>query len=130
MNDVAVQIAHQLLRRSKSGSSSIQTMSGGRIRSSRMGGDDSGIRTQALQVLNRSGKLPEIIAKVEAQLKNAPKSSRLNETLLEYYVAAGNDKKVEEINAKLAEMKGDDPRFKYQLALKLLDAGKTKEANE
>lgn len=129
-NDVAVQIAHQLLRRSKSGASSVQMMSGGRIRSSRMGNDDSGVRTQALQVLNRSGKLPEMIAKVEAQLKTAPKSSRLNETLLEYYVAAGNDKKVEEINARLAEMKGDDPRFKYQLAMKLLDAGKTKEANE
>lgn len=127
-NDVAIQIAHQLLRRSKAGSSAPQIVAG-RVRSPR-GGDDGGIRLQALQVLNRSGKLPEMIAKVEAQLKNSPKSMRLLETLLEYYVAAGNDKKIEEINNKLAESKGDDPRYKYQIAMKLLDAGKTKEANE
>ena len=128
-NDVAVQIAHQLLRRSRPSANSPQ-MSGRRVVRGGMMGDESGVRTQALQVMNRSGKLPEMIAKVESQLKNAPKSQRLLETLLEYYVAAGNEKKIEEINARFAEQKVDDPKFKYQLAMKLLDAGKTKEANE
>lgn len=130
-NDVAIQIAHQLLRRSKSGGSSPQTP-GVRTRVVRgmIVGEDSAIRTQALNVLNRSGKLPDMIAKVESQLKNSPRSQRLLETLLEYYVAAGNEKKIEEVSGKLAELKVDDPNFKFQLAMKLLDAGKTREANE
>ena len=131
-NDVAIQIAHQLLRRSRPGGNSSQSsvmMSGGVVRT-RNTGDDSAIRTQALQVMNRSGKLPEMIAKVESQLKTSPRSQRLLETLLEYYIAAGNNKKVDEINGRLAEFKADDPKFKYQLALKLIDSGKTKEANE
>ncbi|MBC8116215.1 MAG: tetratricopeptide repeat protein, partial [Candidatus Saccharimonas sp.] len=123
-NEVAVQIAHQLLRRSKPSSSA------GQMQRQRNNDGTDPTRTQALQVLNRSGKLPEMIAKVESQLKNSPKSQRLLETLLEYHVAAGNDKKVEELNAKLSESKVDNPAFRYQLAMKLLDAGKTKEANE
>ncbi len=122
-NEVAIQIAHQLLRRSKP-NSNVQMQ-----RQPNNNGTDP-TRTQALQVLNRSGKLPEMIAKVESQLKNSPKSQRLLETLLEYHVAAGNDKKVEELNAKLSESKVDNPAFRYQLAMKLLDAGKTTEANE
>ncbi len=123
-NEVAVQIAHQLLRRSKPSGNAVQMQ-----RQRNNDGTDP-TRTQALQVLNRSGKLPEMIAKVESQLKNSPKSQRLLETLLEYHVAAGNDKQVEELNAKLSESKIDNPAFRYQLAMKLLDAGKTKEANE
>ncbi len=123
-NEVAVQIAHQLLRRSKPSSNA------GQMQHQRNNDGTDPTRTQALQVLNRSGKLPEMIAKVESQLKKSPKSQRLLETLLEYHVAAGNDKQVEELNAKLSESKIDNPAFRYQLALKLLDAGKTKEANE
>ena len=122
-SEVAIQIAHQLLRRSKPSGNAGQTQ-----RRNNDGTDPT--RTQALQVLNRSGKLPEMIAKVESQLKNSPKSQRLLETLLEYHVAAGNDKQVAELNAKLSESKVDNPAFRYQLALKLLDAGKTVEANE
>ncbi len=122
-NEVAVQIAHQLLRRSKPSSNA-------QMQRQRNNDGTDPTRNQALQVLNRSGKLPEMIAKVESQLKNSPKSQRLLETLLEYHVAAGNDKKIEELNAKLSESKVDNPQFRYQLAMKLLDAGKTTEANE
>ena len=124
-NDVAVQIAHQLLRRSVSNRGGA---AGGM--SPRGRGNEDGARQQALSVLNRSGKLPEMIAKVESQLEKSPKSQRLIETLLEYYSAAGNDKKVAELNEKMSQFKLDDPQFRYQLGMKLLQAGKTKEAGE
>jgi tetratricopeptide (TPR) repeat protein len=124
-NDVATQIAHQLLRRS-AGSAAQYALNSGR----RSGRDDSGARQQALQVLKRSGKLPEMTKKVEDQLAHSPKSQKLIETLIEYYTAADNSKKVAELSAKYAETKGDDPQFRYQLAMQLVRDGKHKEALE
>ena len=69
-----------------------------------------------------------MIAKVEAQLTNAPKSQRLIETLLEYYTASNDQKKIDELSAKIAETKQDDPQFRYNLGLQLMNQGKFKEA--
>lgn len=125
-NDVATQIAHQLLRRS-AGNSAQYAMGSRAVQSGR---DDSSARQQALQVLKRSGKLPEMIKKVEDQLSHSPKSQKLIETLIEYYTADGNEKKVTELSAKYAETKGDDPQFRYQLAMQLVRSGKHKESLE
>ena len=125
-NEIATQIAHQLLRRS-AGSSAAMAM--GRVRIAGRN-DDSGIRQQALDVLKRSGKLPDMITKVEAQLKKAPKSQRLIETLLEYYTADNDQKKVDEMSARIAETNQDDPQFRYNLGLNLMNQGKFKEAVE
>ena len=126
-NDVATQIAHQLLRRSVNNSSA--TMNAvARRRSVNQG--DNGMRQQALTVLKRSGKLPEMIKKVEGQLKSSPKSQRLIETLIEYYTANGETKKVEELTARIAETKQDDPAFRYNLGQQLMQQGKHKEAVE
>ena len=126
-NDVATQIAHQLLRRSVNNSSA--TMNAvARRRSVNQG--DNGMRQQALTVLKRSGKLPEMIKKVEGQLKSSPKSQRLIETLIEYYSANGETKKVEELTAKIAETKQDDPAFRFNLGQQLMQQGKHKEAVE
>lgn len=125
-NDVATQIAHQLLRRSTNSSAQYAMASMG-IRSGR---DDGGARQQALQVMKRSGKLPDMIKKVEEQLTHSPKSQKLLETLIEYYTADGNDKKVAELSEKYAETKGDDPQFRYQLAMRLVQSGKHKESLE
>ena len=127
-NDIATQIAHQLLRRSGGTSGSAAMMAMGGMVSRR--GDNSGMRQQALTVLKRSGKLPEMIKKVESQLKNAPKSQRLIESLLEYYTANGDDKKVAALTAKINETKQDDPQFRYNLAQQLMNQGKHKEAVE
>lgn len=124
-NDVATQIAHQLLRRS-AGTTAQYALNSGR----QSGRDDGGARQQALQVLKRSGKLPEMTKKVEDQLAHSPKSQKLIETLIEYYTAADNSKKVAELSAKYAATKGDDPQFRYQLAMQLVRDGKHKEALE
>lgn len=117
-NDVATEIAHQLLRRST------RTASQGRS-SPR---DESTERRAALQVLKRSGRLPTMIAKVEEQLKASPKSQKLLESLIEYYSAEGNDKKVAELSARYAEIRGDDPQFRFQLAMQLMQASKFAES--
>ena len=126
-NDVATQIAHQLLRRSGNKTGGATSMGRGRILNQ---GGDNGMRQQALTVLKRSGKLPEMIKKVEGQLKNSSKSQRLIETLIEYYTANGDTKKVEELTAKIAETKQDDPTFRFNLAQQLVQQGKHKEAVE
>ncbi|WP_373650417.1 DUF1583 domain-containing protein [Schlesneria sp. DSM 10557] len=125
-NDLATQIAHQLLRRSPSNASTVLNA----VRRRGMGSGDNGTRQQALMVLKRSGKLPEMIKKVENQLKSAPNSQRLTETLIEYYTANGDTKKVEELTAKISETKQDDPAFRYALGQQLLQQGKHKEAVE
>jgi predicted Zn-dependent protease len=121
-NDVATQIAHQLLRRSGN-----RSTAGGPGRNGNQRGND-GTRQQALIVLNRSGKLPEMIKKIEDQLKTSPKSQRLIETLIEYYTASGDTKKAEELTAKIAETKQSDPAFRYTLAQQLMNLGKHNEA--
>ena len=126
-NEVATQIAHQLLRRSSGGSTTMNAVA--RRRGNNQNGD-SGLRQQALTVLKRSGKLPEMIKKVEGQLKSSPKSQRLIETLIEYYSANGETKKVEEMTAKIAETKQDDPQFRFSLGQQLMNQGKHKEAVE
>jgi tetratricopeptide (TPR) repeat protein len=117
--EVAIQIAHQLLRRSRS-SSQRGSMN------FRARGEDV-VRSQALQVLVRSGRLPDMIARLESQLTLSPQSLRLLETLQEYYEAAGNEKQVRQLTERLSEVRGD-PRFQFELGLKLLGAGRIGEA--
>jgi len=48
--------------------------------------DDSS-RQQALQVLGRTGKLQDLIARAEGQLKNSPTSIQIHQQISEYYQA-------------------------------------------
>ena len=138
-NDVATQIAYQLLRRSGNNSGSAlfsgrvttgtttRTISAnGRVTTIMNNANDT--RQQALSVLKRSGKLPEMIKKVETQLQNAPNSQRLIETLIEYATANGDNKKVEELTAKIAESKKNDPQFQFNLGQQLAQQRKHSEA--
>ena len=118
-NEVATQMAYQLLRRSGNRNPS------NRSNSNR---EDNSIRQHAFTVLKRSGKLPEMIKKVEGQLKNSPKSQKLLETLIEYYMANGEDKKAADLASSLAETKQDDPQFRFNLGKQLMEQGKHSEA--
>ena len=135
-NDVATQMAHQLLRRSASSSAKQRSIGGMMMMGSFSSpmhyfeSDDNSARQQALQVLKRSGKLPEMIKKVEDQLTHSPKSKKLLETLIEYNTADGNDKRVKELAMKFADTKTDDPQFQYQLAMQLLKSDKLDESLE
>ena len=120
-NDIATQIAYQLLRRSSSNKYNAN-------RNSWQYQNENALRQQAFTILKRSGKLPDMIAKVEAQLKNSPKSQTLTETLIEYYTANGDNKKAGELAANLTDTKQDDPQFRYNLGRQLMDQNKHAEA--
>ena len=76
-----------------------------------------------VQVLARSGKLKELIERAEAQLKNSPKSLQVHQTLADYYRAAGEREKVKQVYQKMAELKPDDAKMRYQVANLLVQAG-------
>jgi tetratricopeptide (TPR) repeat protein len=119
-SDVAVQIAYQILRRSRTqlGPSSRYVSSG----------SDDGARRSALQVMGAAGKLKEMIAATEEQVKHSPQATQLVGTLAEYYEAAGEKEKSLALEAKLVEQKKDDATFRYRYAQKLATAGKLNEA--
>ena len=118
-NEVATQMAYQLLRRSGNRNPGNRNMSNR---------DELATRQHAFTVLKRSGKLPDMIKKVEGQIKNSPKSQKLLETLIEYYLANGDNKKAAELANSLAETKQDDPQFRYNLGKQLMEQGKHAEA--
>ena len=109
--DAAVQIAHQLLRRS------------GNAPLSRATDLDSPAKRQAIQVLARSGKLDETIERLEAQLRQSPESLQLHQSLAAYYRAAGKSDKVRAISEAMVKLRPDDGRLRMQVALELVRAG-------
>ena len=119
-SDVALQIAHQILRRSRT-SSQTQSMSGGRS-------SEDYARTSALQTLAQAGKLKEMIAAAEEQLQRAPQSAQLHEMLAQYYQAAGDHDKSIALQEKVIELSGGDPQLRYGLAQRLAQAGKQAQA--
>jgi tetratricopeptide (TPR) repeat protein len=80
-------------------------------------------RTEAIQVLVRTGKLPTLIERTEVQLKSAPRSLELHQTLLEYYKAAGDKNKVKDIALRMSKIWPDDAKVQYQIAQQLREIG-------
>jgi tetratricopeptide (TPR) repeat protein len=117
--DVAVQVAHQILRRGPSQQYNTPY---------RNYDENDGARTQALQVLNRSSKLKELVERAETQLKASPKSMQLHQTLADYYKAAGDGTKTKEILHKIGQLKPEDGKLQYQIANQLVEAGDGKAA--
>jgi tetratricopeptide (TPR) repeat protein len=119
--EIAVQIAHQILRRSPVQQRSL--ISSGRT-------VDDLARQQALTTLARSGKLKELIGRVEGQLKTSPRSLQLHQTLVEYYRAAGATNEAKATCLKMAEIQPHDSRLRYHIAQQLQQLGDAKGAIE
>lgn len=116
--EIAAQIAHQILRRSQP------------IRSTnpRLSSSQENLRPLAIKVLATSGKLQEMIASTQNQLKRSPESRQLLQTLSEYYEASGSVDKSLEIEDKLVKLAPDDHIARYQYAVKLTKANRISEA--
>jgi tetratricopeptide (TPR) repeat protein len=112
--DLAVQVAHQILRRGPSATAmnypGVHT-------------EDDAARTQALQVLSRSGKFKEMIARVEAQAQASPHSVALLQNLADYYRAANDQAKLRTTYEAIARLRPDDAPTQLQIALQLIQAG-------
>jgi tetratricopeptide (TPR) repeat protein len=116
--DLAVQIARQILRKALSTPSS--GMGGPMYRG---GNEVDNARSQAIGVLARSGQLKEMIERAEAQLKASPKSLQIYQVLSSYYQAAGDKDKLKGALKKMAELKPDDGRLRFQVAQQLEQTG-------
>jgi tetratricopeptide (TPR) repeat protein len=110
--ELAVQIARKLLRKGPSMT----------FRPYYQQRENDG-RAEAIQVLVRTGKLPAMIERAEAQLKSSPRSLELHQTLLEYYKAAGDKRKVKDIVQRMAKVRPDDAKVQYQIAQQLREIG-------
>jgi tetratricopeptide (TPR) repeat protein len=118
--DVAAQVAHQILRRSRTAPAS-QTAMG-------FSTADSQARQSALRCLAQAGKLKELIANLEQQVERTPQASQLYETLSEYYQAAGDNEKLLAMQAKIVALRPDDAELRYRYGQELSRRGKMSEA--
>ncbi|MDB5339573.1 MAG: tetratricopeptide repeat protein [Planctomycetaceae bacterium] len=117
----AVQLAHTIVRRTHP--RGVKSRSQGRTES-------DVARRQALEVLSEAGHLKELIERTELQLKNAPNSVSVHQTLADYYTAAGETAKAKELTTKLAELNYHSPQVRWELAMELLETGKSDNAIE
>jgi tetratricopeptide (TPR) repeat protein len=108
--EIAIQVAHQILRRGPSAPSPNGAVT-----------QDDLARNEALAVLARSGKLNDLIARVETQAKAAPQSLGLKQTLADYYKAANDRDKARAVFKEMARLRPDDARMQFQLGQQLLD---------
>lgn len=117
----AIQLAHQVLRRTTPS----QATSSRRVRSSDQGDQ---ARQQALQFLNQTGQLPEMIARLEKTHSTGHVSSRTNAQLAELYAISGKRDKALEMAAAAVQQQPNDATVHFQYAQQLEQAGKSAEA--
>ena len=117
--DTAVQVAGQVLRQ------------GGGVRQyTPYYEENDQARVEALQVFARSGKLKELIARAEAQLAASPTSQQALQALVDYYQADNQREKVKETYRRLAKLRPDDAKLRFQIGLQLARNGAAAEAIE
>jgi len=111
--EVAFQVANQVLRASSHKPFSPNNNND----------PDESSRREAIQVFARSGKLKELIERAETQLKAAPNSVQALQSLADYYKADGQAEKVKATYNRLAALRPDDARLRYQIATQMLQSG-------
>ena len=112
--ETAAQIAMQVLRRAPGGQSALLRGTSNL---------DEPAQRQAIQVLAGSGKLDEMIGRVEAQRKLSPQSVPVLQTLATYYRAANRPERVREVSEAIIRLRPDDLSLRIQLASQLVQAG-------
>jgi tetratricopeptide (TPR) repeat protein len=108
--DAASQIALDLVRRSTG-------------QALRTGLTEDPSQKQAIDVLASSGKLKEMIEKVEGQVRISPRSLPLQQTLAAYYRAAGRLDKLKSTNEAILKLRPEDTSLRMQVATQLAQAG-------
>ena len=121
----ANQLAHILLRKTTS-PININMRSG--RNPTRYQTQDSGLRTQALQLLHRSGGLKGLITQLESQLERSPDSISAMQQLIEFYGATNQKEDVLRVVQQGLQVRPDSPMLRLQLAKHLEQSGKANEA--
>ncbi len=121
----ANQLAHILLRKT---TSPINIVNKAGRNPARYRTQDSTLRTQALQLLQRSGELKQLIDQLESQLKRAPDSIPALQQLIEFYGQTNQRDETKRIIEQGLGVRPDSPMLRLQMAKLLEQSGKTSEA--
>ncbi len=121
----ADQLAHILLRKTPS---PINITARAGRNPSRYRTQDSTLRTQALQLLQRSGGLKLLIEQAESQLKRSPDSIPAIQQLIEFYGQTNQREEIRGVIEQGLRVRPDSPVLRLQLAKQLEQSGKTSEA--
>ena len=137
-SDLALQVALQILRlrpmsMANVGQATNQSISIGpngsmstmasRVAGGNIAAEDDYARREAIQVLSRSGKLNELVARAEAQLDRSPNSMQVLQTLAEYARIANDKDRVRALYDRMVRARPDDARLRLQLAAQLIQIG-------
>ncbi|MBI2479008.1 MAG: hypothetical protein HYV60_10365, partial [Planctomycetia bacterium] len=125
--DLAQQLAHTILRRSTPPLSGLGTAGRNPFRYT-SSNSEAQLRTQSLRLLQQTGVLKDLIARVEGQIEKSPNSPRLYEQLIEYYEAANERDKVGSLLVQAVASRPDAVVLRYRLAKHLEATGKQAEA--
>ncbi|TWT72849.1 DUF1583 domain-containing protein [Allorhodopirellula solitaria] len=123
--DKANQVAHMLLRRTSSPMSVNARSSRNPLRYQ---SSESGVRKQAISVLQRSGALNDLVERLETQYARSPDSDKLLEQLIEFYSVTGEKKKALTLLTEGVERRPDSPMLHLQLAKQFEQTAKISEA--
>ncbi len=87
-------------------------------------------RMAAINVLARSGKLPQLIERAGEQLKKTPNAIGVHQALADYYKASGQRDKARDELGKIIALRPDDSNLRIQVAQQLVQEGQTAAAIE
>ncbi|MES2790676.1 MAG: tetratricopeptide repeat protein [Planctomycetota bacterium] len=118
--DAAADIAVSILRRTSGAAPTGNTR---RLPSTGKTIDTQQARTLAIEYLQSTGRLEKLTTDLESQLRSQPKSLLLNQTLIEYYKAAGNQKRADEVAFQLAKWNIGDPTARWNIGMQYLANG-------
>jgi predicted Zn-dependent protease len=121
--DIAVQVAMQILRSTNAvrPTTAVNTRATGLVDAN---------RTAAINVLARSGRLPQLIERATEQLKKTPRSIQLHQTLADYYQASNQREKATAELASVIALRPEDTNLRLQVAGKLLQENQAAAALE
>jgi tetratricopeptide (TPR) repeat protein len=125
--DMAQQLAHTILRRTRTPLSSARALGSPYATSSSQSGE-SQMRAQALRLLQQTGALKDLTERLEQQLERSPNAPRLYDELVEYYEVANEREKASSLLARAVEILPDVTGLRYRLAKHLESSGKMDEA--
>ena len=124
--DLATQVAHRILQRTRSSVSQAALVNRSR-RYSRRNSDESH-RNSAISTLQQTGNLTAVIERLEKQRQRSPDSPAIYEQLIEFYLHTNDTEKLIPILETAVQSRPKSTYFREQLAKQYSTQGKHEEA--
>jgi tetratricopeptide (TPR) repeat protein len=121
--DQELQVALQILRLRPVSLSNVAANPNAAMAGGNPAAEDDYARREAIQVLSRSGKINDLVARAEAQLERSPNSMQVLQTLAEYARIANDKDKARKLYDRMVKARPDDARLRLQLAAQFLQLG-------